>query len=119
MPDGIRFQAERAIIENSNMTKREFSSLFLTPITKTLSLISRNKSERQSMNPADRYHLVVYWSDEDQCYVGLCPDLFYGGTHGDDPEQVFKDIRAIVAGVVESYKAEGKPLPQPRDLVAA
>jgi predicted RNase H-like HicB family nuclease len=71
------------------------------------------------MNPADRYHLVVYWSDEDQCYVGLCPDLFYGGTHGDDPEQVFKDLRAIVADVVESYKAEGKPLPQPRDLVAA
>ena len=66
------------------------------------------------MNPADRYHLVVYWSDEDQSYVGLCPDLFYGGTHGDDPEQVFKDLRAIVADVVESYKAEGKPLPEPR-----
>jgi hypothetical protein len=45
--------------------------------------------------------------------------LFYGGTHGDDPEQVFKDLRAIVADVVEAYKAEGKPLPQPRDLVAA
>jgi predicted RNase H-like HicB family nuclease len=54
------------------------------------------------MNPADRYHPVVYWSDEDHCYVGLCPDLFYGGTHGDDPEQVFKDLRAIVADVVES-----------------
>ncbi|HYY29549.1 MAG TPA: type II toxin-antitoxin system HicB family antitoxin [Chthoniobacterales bacterium] len=70
------------------------------------------------MNPADRYHLVVYWSDEDECYVGLCPDLFYGGTHGDDAEQVFKDLRAMVADVVESYAAEGKPLPKPRDLAA-
>lgn len=61
------------------------------------------------MNPADRYHLVVYWSDEDQCYVGLCPDLFYGGTHGEDPEQVSKYPRRIVADVVESYKAEGMP----------
>ena len=67
------------------------------------------------MNPADRYHLVVYRSDEDQCYVGLCPDLFYGGTHGDDPEQVFKDLRTDVADVVESYKAEVKRLPEPRD----
>ena len=50
---------------------------------------------------------------------GTCPDLFYGGTHGNDPEQVFKNLRMIVADVVESYKAEGKPLPEPRDLVAA
>ena len=68
---------------------------------------------------SSRYHFVVYWSDEDQCYVGLCPDLFYGGTHGDNPEQVFKDLRAIVADVAEGYKAEDKPLPEPRDLVAA
>jgi predicted RNase H-like HicB family nuclease len=101
------------------MTRRKFSSLFLTPTIRRLSLILRNKSERQLMNPADRYHLVVYWCDEDHCYVGLCPDLFYGGTHGDDPEQVFKDLRAMVADVVESYKAEGKPLPEPKDLVAA
>jgi predicted RNase H-like HicB family nuclease len=62
---------------------------------------------------------MVYWSDEDQHYVGLCPDLFFGGTHGDDPEQVFKNLRMIVEDVVESYKAEGKPLPEPRDLVPA
>ena len=29
------------------------------------------------------------------------------------------DLRVIVADVVESYKAEGKPLPEPRDLVTA
>jgi hypothetical protein len=39
--------------------------------------------------------------------------------HGDDPEQVFKDLRAMVIDVVESYTAEGKPLPEPRELVAA
>lgn len=42
-----------------------------------------------------------------------------GGTHGDDPVQVFKDLRTVVADVVESDQAEGKPLPEPRDLVAA
>jgi hypothetical protein len=29
-------------------------------------------------------------------------------------KSLIKDLRAIVADVVESYKAEGKPLPEPR-----
>jgi hypothetical protein len=33
-----------------------------------------------------------------------------GGTQGDDPKQVFKDLRAMVADVVESYRAEGNEL---------
>jgi len=33
-----------------------------------------------------------------------------GGTHGDDPKQVVKDLRAIVADVVESYQAEENEL---------
>ncbi len=36
------------------------------------------------MNPADRYAKIVEWSEEDQCFVGSCPGLFYGGRHGDD-----------------------------------
>ena len=36
------------------------------------------------MKPEDRYHRFVRWSDEDQCYIGYCPDLYFGGTcHGD------------------------------------
>ena len=32
------------------------------------------------MKPEDRYHRFVRWSDEDQCYIGYCPDLYLGGT---------------------------------------
>ena len=31
------------------------------------------------------YHRWVAWSEEDQTYIGRCPDLFHGGTHGDQP----------------------------------
>jgi hypothetical protein len=30
------------------------------------------------------YAKVVEWSEEDQCFVGSAPGLFYGGCHGDD-----------------------------------
>jgi predicted RNase H-like HicB family nuclease len=67
----------------------------------------------------DPYHYVVYWSDEDGCYVGQCPDLFYGGTHGDDPEAVFHKLRQMAQEVIEDLEAKGKPLPPARDLAEA
>ena len=36
------------------------------------------------MKMSSRYVKIVEWSDEDQCYVGSCPGLFYGGCHGDN-----------------------------------
>jgi predicted RNase H-like HicB family nuclease len=65
------------------------------------------------MKSEPRYAKVVEWSDEDQCFVGSAPGLFYGGCHGDDERQVFSDLCRIVDDVVALYVAEGKPLPQP------
>lgn len=65
------------------------------------------------MKSEQRYAKVVEWSDEDQCFVGSAPGLFYGGCHGDDEPQVFSDLCRIVDDVVALYVAEGKPLPQP------
>ena len=45
------------------------------------------------MTAADKYVKLVEWSDEDECFIGSCPELFYGGCHGDDPRAVF--LRAL------------------------
>jgi predicted RNase H-like HicB family nuclease len=63
------------------------------------------------MNPADRYPKIVEWSEEDQCFVGSCPGLFYGGWHGDDERAVFEELCEIVSETVALYEREGKPLP--------
>ena len=41
------------------------------------------------MAKGDRYVKVVEWSDEDNCFIGSRPELFYGGCHGDDATKVF------------------------------
>jgi len=41
------------------------------------------------MNSADKYVKVVEWSEEDGCFIGSCPELFYGGCHGTDARAVF------------------------------
>lgn len=61
---------------------------------------------------ADRYKVIVYWSDEDQVFIGECPELFLGGmTHGDDPLEVFKMVRELVAEEVQERIAKGEPFP--------
>ena len=44
----------------------------------------------------DIYHRWVAWSEEDQAYIGRCPDLFYGGVHGDDPLNVAKKLQQVI-----------------------
>ncbi len=63
------------------------------------------------MKDGARYVKIIEWSDEDQCFVGSCPRLFYGGCHGNDEKAVFAELCEMVDEVIELYKKEGKPLP--------
>ena len=65
------------------------------------------------MKESKRYVKIVEWSDEDQCFVGSCPDLLYGGCHGDDERAVFSELCDIVDETIELYRQDGKPLPTP------
>jgi predicted RNase H-like HicB family nuclease len=65
------------------------------------------------MKEADRYVRLVEWSDEDQCFIGSCPELFCGGCHGDDPRAVFDELCQIVEETIELYKEDGRLLPRP------
>jgi predicted RNase H-like HicB family nuclease len=59
------------------------------------------------------YSKIVQWSDEDQCFVGTCPGLFYGGCHGDDEKKVFAELCRLVDEIIELYRRDGRPLPPP------
>jgi predicted HicB family RNase H-like nuclease len=62
---------------------------------------------------ASQYVKIVEWSDEDGCYVGRCPELFGGGTHGDDEVKVYAHLSAMVEEAVEDLLAEKRTLPAP------
>lgn len=63
------------------------------------------------MKESAKYAKIVEWSDEDQCYVGSCPGLFYGGCHGDNEESVFSELCVIVEENISLLKKQGKTLP--------
>ena len=58
-----------------------------------------------------RYLKIVEWSDEDNCFVGRCPGLFYGGCHGQDEAKVYKELCKIALEHVTELlkKKEGLP----------
>lgn len=64
------------------------------------------------MKTVDRYHKWVEWSEDDQVYIGKCPDLITG-IHGDDPQKVYRDLCEVVEEVIDHLESEGRALPQP------
>jgi predicted RNase H-like HicB family nuclease len=74
------------------------------------------------MSKGDKYAKLIEWSDEDHCFIGSCPELFYGGCHGNDAKVVFAELCKIIEETIEVYEREGKTLPEPlcgRDFVNA
>ena len=72
------------------------------------------------MSKGDRYLKIVEWSDEDGCFVGSCPELFYGGCHGSDAKAVFAELCDVIEETILIYEKDGKELPAPmagRDFV--
>ena len=65
------------------------------------------------MTAGCRYVKIIEWSDVDNCFIGSCPELFYGGCHGSDPRAVFDELCQIVEETMENYSRDGKALPPP------
>jgi predicted RNase H-like HicB family nuclease len=63
------------------------------------------------MSKGDKYLKIIEWSDEDGCFIGSCPELFYGGCHGSEPKSVFAELCEIIEETILLYEQDGKSLP--------
>jgi hypothetical protein len=65
------------------------------------------------MKLVDQYHKWIEWSEEDQVYVGKCPDLITG-IHGPDPVRLYAELCEAVDEVIAHLQSAGRVLPPPR-----
>ena len=56
---------------------------------------------------------IVQWSEEDQCFVGTCPELFLGGVHGADEIKVYRELCEAVEECLP-YRASPPRKSRPR-----
>ena len=65
------------------------------------------------MKLSNQYHKWIAWSEEDQAYIGKCPDLITG-IHGDDPAQLYGELCEVIEDVIHHFVKEGRQLPSPK-----
>lgn len=61
------------------------------------------------MNP--KYHVNIFWSEEDGCWIGNAPDLPGCTAHGDTREQALAELETAMRGWLDSASAHGLPIP--------
>jgi predicted RNase H-like HicB family nuclease len=60
------------------------------------------------------YHINIFYSDEDGGYIADIPDLKVCSAFGSTPEEVLREVEQAKAAWLESARAEGKPIPEPK-----
>jgi predicted RNase H-like HicB family nuclease len=61
------------------------------------------------------YSITMKWSDEDQAYLVILPEFGpQPQTHGDTYEEAVTRAQQVLDLLVETYEAEGWPLPKAR-----
>ncbi len=61
-----------------------------------------------------RYHINVFWSPPDECWVADVPDLKSCSAFGDTPEEAIAEARLATEGWLETARANGMTIPEAR-----
>jgi predicted RNase H-like HicB family nuclease len=63
---------------------------------------------------ANRYAIVVFWSEEDAAWVADVPDLKSCTAFGSSPEEAFAEVQVAMDAWLAAARDAGKPIPKPR-----
>lgn len=59
------------------------------------------------------YHINVFYSDEDGCYIADIPDLKYCSACGATPEDAVREVQIAKTAWLKVAKDRRKPIPKP------
>jgi predicted RNase H-like HicB family nuclease len=60
------------------------------------------------------YHINVFYSEDDSCYIADIPDLRYCSACGATPEEAVREVQIAKAAWLKVAKDRGKPIPRPK-----
>lgn len=61
-----------------------------------------------------RYHINLFWSDEDSCWIADVPDLKPCSAHGTTRTEALHNIDDAIEGWLAVARDRGFPIPEPR-----
>ena len=60
-----------------------------------------------------KYPVILYWSDEDNCYVASVPDLPGCMSDGKTPVEAIENTQKIIGEWIETALEDGESIPVP------
>ncbi|MSP68530.1 MAG: type II toxin-antitoxin system HicB family antitoxin [Alphaproteobacteria bacterium] len=61
-----------------------------------------------------RYHINLFWSDADGCWVADVPDLKSCSAFGNTPAEALAEVQEAMAAWLETARESGYSVPDPR-----
>lgn len=62
----------------------------------------------------ERYHINIFYSDEDGCFVADVPDLASCSAFGDTPEKALAEVRVAMKNWLAAARKLRRRVPKPR-----
>lgn len=62
----------------------------------------------------EKYHIHLFWSDEDGAWVADAPDLKSCSAFGDTPKEALRELKVAIEAWLEAAREKGLQIPQPR-----
>ena len=59
------------------------------------------------------YPMLIFWSDEDEEYIAVVPDLRGCSASGETPEEAAREARTAMRLWLEAARDNGFPIPEP------
>lgn len=67
------------------------------------------------MKPADRYPVEVFWSDEDEGFIALAPDLPGCSAFGETQTEALVELQDAIAAWLDASAEAGNNAPAPSE----
>lgn len=64
--------------------------------------------------PEHRYELIVYWSDEDDAFIAMVPELPGCAADGATYAEAVARVEVVIGEWIETARELGRPVPEPR-----
>ena len=61
----------------------------------------------------NKYTIEIFWSDNDNGYIAVVPDLAGCNAFGETPEEAAHEIQDAIEAWIAACIASGEPVPEP------
>ena len=68
--------------------------------------------------PTPRYEVIIYWSEEDQAFIGEVPELPGCAADGRTYREAAANSEVVIKEWIQTAKELERPIPQPKGRVA-